>query len=156
MKGLNFFRAALENKRSRSYLAVIFLCGVLLMLVPANNHEKSVVQENNGITLSLEKEEQRLENILSSIDGVGKCNVLLSAVEEQELNVSNDEQKDYAVVGMKSESEVTVLSSKPCYKGAVVVCGGCDNANIRFDVISAVMSYTGLSIDRITICPIAK
>ena len=156
MNGLSSIRVALENKQSRRYLLIFFLCGVLLMLMPARNREYSDMQQSDGITFSLEMEEQRLENILSSIDGVGKCNVLLSAVEERELIVSDDDQHDYAVVGMKSESEVTVLSRKPYYKGAVVVCGGCDNANIRFDVISAVMSYTGLSIDKITICPIAQ
>lgn len=36
-------------------------------------------------------------------------------------------------------------------EGAVVVCQGCDSAKVRLDVTNAVMAYTGLGSDKITV-----
>lgn len=36
-------------------------------------------------------------------------------------------------------------------EGAVVVCRGCDSAKVRLDVTNAVMAYTGLGSDKITV-----
>jgi hypothetical protein len=44
--------------------------------------------------------------------------------------------------------EVSVLRSE---EGVVVVCEGADSPQVRLDVINAVMSYSGLGSDRITV-----
>lgn len=76
---------------------------------------------------TLEREEARLADILCEIEGVGACKVLLSVQHEAE---------------------------SATFKGAVIVCGGTEHASVRYDILSSVMAYTGLEVDRITICPI--
>ena len=39
----------------------------------------------------------------------------------------------------------------PVYRGAVVLCQGAENANIRLQIVEAVKSVTGLSSDHITV-----
>ena len=154
MNRMDFMRKFLENPKSKQYLIVFFLCGVLLMFVPVKNSENSAEQKSESV-ISIEREEKRMENFLSNIEGVGKCNVLFSASEEQELIASeSDKAKEY--ISISNNQEISYLKSYLRYEGAVIVCGGCDDVNVRYDVLSAVMAYTGLGADKITICPIAQ
>lgn len=53
----------------------------------------------------------------------------------------------------KGVGEVQVILSD---KGAVVVCAGADNADVRLDVINAVKTYTGFRSDKITVLKMAE
>lgn len=53
----------------------------------------------------------------------------------------------------KGVGECKVLISD---KGVVVVCEGADKAQVRYEIIMAICSYTGYSSDRITILRMAK
>ena len=103
--------------------------------------------------MALYKEEQRLEEILSAINGVGKCRVLLSVHNGGELILAEDEGETVVLSNGGTQSTVTVQTQYPAFQGAVVVAGGCENTSVRYDILSSVMAYTGLSVDRITICP---
>lgn len=156
MKLQNVISKILSYKKSKQYLIVFLFCGILLMLLPTSD-DYDVVQQNEFVNeFSLEKEEQRLENILSSIRGVNRCHVLLSVSTGTESVLAEDEGKTIVINNGNHEETVTVLERYPLYQGAVVVMGGYSDANIRFDVLSAVMSYTGLGTDKITICPIEE
>ena len=99
---------------------------------------------------SLENEEERLGCILSCIKGVGGCELLLS-LQNESSSESEEQRLSFSVLTSTEEKSLKY----PDYKGAVVVIEGYENAHVRFDVLSAVMSYTGLSVDKITICPLA-
>lgn len=144
------------HKKSKQYLAMFLFCGILLMLLPTSNESTVTEQEDSGFVFSLEREEQRLENVLSSIRGVERCKVLLSVSTGTESVLAEDEGKTIVISNGNHEETVTVLERYPLYQGAVVVMGGYSDANIRFDVLSAVMSYTGLGTDKITICPMEE
>lgn len=144
------------HKKNKQYLIMFLFCGVLLMLLPTSKESSVSEQEEIGYVFSLEREEQRLADILSSIQGVEQCNVLLSVSTGPESVLAEDEGKTIVVSNGNQEETVTVLERYPLYQGAVVVMGGYSDANIRFDVLSAVMSYTGLGTDKITICPIEE
>ena len=104
----------------------------------------------------MEKEELRLESIISSINGVSKCNVLLSVSTGTEVIFAETDGKMVLISEGNEKKPVTVLERYPGYQGAVVVIGGYSDANVRYNVLSAVMSYTGLNHDRITICPMEE
>ena len=46
---------------------------------------------------------------------------------------------------------VTVRTTYPTYRGALIVCEGGDRAEVRLAVTEAVAALTGLSADRITV-----
>lgn len=156
MKLQELISKILGHKNSKQYLTMFLFCGVLLMLLPTSNEKTVTEQDESGYTFSLEREEQRLAGILSSIHGVNQCNVLLSVSTGTESVLAEDEGKTIVVSNGNQEETVTILERYPLYQGAVVVMGGYSDANIRFDVLSAVMSYTGLGTDKITICPMEE
>ena len=146
----------LNNKQSKTYLVVFLFCGILLMLLPTPSKTEKDVASDGECRYSLEHEEERLEKILSSINGVQDCKVLLSVSASTETILAEDEGTPLVVSNGNQEETVTVLERYPKYQGAVIVMGGYSDANVRFDVLSAVMSYTGLENDKITICPIEE
>lgn len=156
MKLQEIIHKVLNNKNHKKYIAIFLFCGILLMLLPTPQAETTDVLVNEERTFSLENEEKRLEKILSSIQGVHKCNVLLSVATGTELVFAENNGETIVISKGNEEEPVAVLERYPGYQGAVIVIGGYSDANVRYDVLSAVMSYTGLDHDKITICPIEE
>ena len=147
-----------DNKNRIQYLLLFFALGVLLMLYPTFNasEEASKTKSNEFNSFSVEKEEARLAEILSAIEGVGTCKVLLSVYDTAETIPSEDESNTIILSNNRKQSDVAMQTTQPEFLGAIIVSGGSDNANIRYDILSSVMAYTGLSVDRISICPIQE
>ena len=147
-----------KNFKTYGLLALIFLLGCCLMLLPSEIDTKgnNVVQSQNSATFSVEAEEARLESILSKINGVGKCRVLLSVHSGSESVLAEDNGETVVLKEGSSESIVTIQTIHPTYQGAVVVTGGCSSASVRHNVLASVSAYTGLSADQIAICPIVE
>ena len=146
---------SINDPNKRKYLLALLLCGVLLMLFPCTLDSDSEPREDeNQSVFSVKEEERRLGEILSSIQGAGKCKVLLSLQAGTELILAEDEGETVVISSGGSQSTVTVQKRSPEYLGAVVVAKGSRDPNVRYDILSAVMSYTGLGADKITICPL--
>lgn len=158
MKLQNQISQWLNDKKKVKYLVLFFLCGVMLMLLPDAGNAASAdgVQAEADTVFSVENEEARLEKVLGSIQGVGKCKVLLSVRTGTETILAEDEGETVVVSKNGSQSTVTVQTKYPDFQGAVIVASGCGDANVRYDILSAVMAYTGLGADKITICPIEE
>ena len=145
-----------EQKHSTLYVLIFLCCGVLLMVLPTDTEFRREENETSDIVLnySIEREEERLEEILSAIEGVERCKVLLSVHSGAEAVLAEDEGETVILSSGGKQSTVTVQTRYPVFQGAVIVSGGCDDTSVRYDILSSVMAYTGLEIDRITICPI--
>ena len=148
-----------EKKRNTySILALFFLVGCCLMLMPSGESTIDNIDAPSDCqsAFSVEKEEERLERILSSIDGVGQCRVLLSVHGGSEAILAEDNGETVILKEGSSESIVTIQTLHPAYQGAVVVTGGSSSASVRHNVLASVSAYTGLSADKIAICPIVE
>ena len=65
----------------------------------------------------------------------------------------NRTEEKTVVVGTGSDQEAVVrLRRYPVFQGALVVCEGADQAQVRLAMTQAVSALTGLGTDRITIC----
>ena len=111
--------AVLQKLAANKYVIVVILLALVLLLLPegkktepAAEHEADPL-EATGVSLATESE--KLEELLSQIQDVGRAHVLLSK------------------------------------NGAVVVCDGAELATVRLDVTNAVISYTGLGSDKISV-----
>ncbi|MBP3485869.1 MAG: hypothetical protein J6J81_03420 [Oscillospiraceae bacterium] len=165
-----------ETKRLRGFLEkygfvlLILLAGVALLLWPTEPKEErdqeqtEVVWEAEGLS----ETEERMRNILSKIDGVGQLELMLTVESTQEREFMQDTELSYsgttaapddytrrseAVVlsGDNGEEPVMVRNVGPTYRGALVVCTGGGNAEVKLAVTQAVAALTGLSSDRITV-----
>ena len=152
MMQMRFSKQKINNSRVL-YLLLFLFCGILLMIFPSDTKDGETIYKGQS-TYSIENEEQRLQEILSAIEGVGECRVLLSIYNGEVPSLEEDNEETIIFNESGKQSDVTALTRYPIFQGAVIVSGGSDNPSIRYDILTSVMAYTGLEVDKITICPI--
>ena len=140
------------------YPILVLLVGLGLMLLPGGGEAEPApapVQAAPAVRL-----EQRLEELLSRIEGAGQVRVLLTEEVGPETVYQTDIQSDDA-----SRSEDTVLvedsernetglvrrTLEPRYRGAVILCQGADAAQVKLAIVEAVRCVTGLGADQISV-----
>lgn len=147
-------------KQYKKYGCVLLaaLTGILLMTLP---EEKK--QEQLPVPVSAENPddlESSLSVILSQVDGAGEVQVLLTEKEGEqilfqcdEVRTQEDIRRDTVLISGSDRTEDGLVRQRvpPVYRGAVVLCRGADNAQVRLALAEAVKSVTGLSLDCITI-----
>ena len=120
--------------------------------------------------------QNQLEIILSTIKGVGKVNVYISYSESSKTVAMYDEktttssteetdssgglrnttstqvQKDVIFSGRDgNQVPMTQKIIMPTIEGAIITAQGAKNANVKTNIVNAVKSATGLSIDKIQV-----
>ena len=106
-----------------------------------------------------------MEEILSKISGVGRVDVMLTLHSGGALVLAQDTSLRYSGPTQNPDTYertsdtvsgtggVVVTQEKyPLYRGALVVCEGADQAQVRLAMTQAVSALTGLGSDRITVC----
>ena len=143
---------------------IVLLVGIVLILIaPSNNTnaENPVILEKQTNILSVE---EQLTTILSNVKGAGKVQVMLSIVKGEEtfyqINQDNTSSGDKTSVNIdtvtvtnsdRNETGLIRQVNPPVYSGAVVVCEGADNPNVKLAVMDAVAKLTGLGTDKIAV-----
>lgn len=150
-----------EKAAKYKYVLLVLMVGLILLLLPERAASQQTAEptvtgspagEEYG-TYSLEREENRLAQLLSGIDGAGDCQVLLAVASTETVELAQDDGETVILSGGSGrESTVTVKTVYPEYLGAVVVSGGANDPAVKYELLSAVMSYTGLRSDQISIC----
>ena len=149
------------------YAALVVLIGAGLLLWPGGGinlrPSKEPEAQEEKATQDLQKE---MAEILSTMSGVGQVQVMLTMDSDGERQLAQDVQLSYSgstaapedysrrtetVLIDNGDDAVTVRTTYPTYRGALVVCEGGDKAEVRLAVTEAVAALTGLSTDRITV-----
>lgn len=155
--------------RKFKYPLLILLLGAFLLLFPGKGVRTNQTAEQEP-TESVEKPdcEERLEEILSQVQGAGKVRVMLTVrsgpetIYQQDTRLDTDseegsenirEENNTVLISQGSGTEEPVISQVlgPDYCGAIVVCQGADNPQVKLSVVQAVCSVTGLGADQITV-----
>lgn len=154
------------------YKLVLLLvaAGVVLLAWPTGDRAKAQTDQKSASSVageepfSVEKLEERLSQAISRIQGAGTCTVLLSLdqgvervlatdrVEERNGDESTREETTVVYSGEDGEKVALVTQYYPSFRGALVVCDGGDDPQVRLAVTQAVSALTGLGSDRITVC----
>lgn len=147
----------LKLLKQYKYIALILVLGLVLMLLPEQSGEEPAVQLAVSEALTME---EKLEQILTQIRGVGKVRVLLTIAQgEQTLYVydedrsESDSARDTVVITDSSRAQTGLVSQvlPPSYLGAVIVCQGGENPSVKLAIVEAVCDATGLTADKITV-----
>lgn len=142
-----------ERLKSCRYPLLILLVGVLLLLTPGKH--KADAEPETKPELSAQSEQQRLEDILEQIDGVGAASVLLSYRTSAETEyLSDDDGTVILSAGSGTQTAVVLRTIQPAYQGAVVVCSGGGDASVKLQVVEAVSKFTGLGAGAISVFPL--
>ena len=151
-------KGLLEKWKKYRFVLLAALMGVFLMSVP----EEKESQPKVAVEEIVRKQdlEQSLSDILSQVAGAGKVEVLLTQQAGESILYQNDEditgdsvRRDTVLITGADRTESGLIRQilPPVYRGAVILCQGADNAQVRLSIAQAIKSATGLSLDRITI-----
>lgn len=144
---------------------LVLAAGVLLMMLPGRDSaqpEQVDVQETREQELfDVEVLERRLSEALSEVEGAGETTVILTlkSGSRQVLaqNLERDGERSSANTvtlgrGSSGEEPVILQTMGPQYQGALVICPGGEEPEVRLRISAAVSALTGLGSDRISIC----
>lgn len=148
----------LKLVKQYKYVALILALGLLLMLLPEKSGEEiTAVQPSVSEAPTME---EKLEQILTQIQGVGRVRVLLTVAQGEQVIYVYDENRsesdisrDTVVITDSSRAQTGLISQvlPPNYLGAVIVCQGGDLPGIKLAVVEAVCDATGLTADKISV-----
>lgn len=144
---------------------ILLLAGLLLLLLPTGKSSGQERQTSDDTQLySLEETEQRMAQLLGSMSGVGRVQVMLTLKTGPTLQLAQDMDLEQEEGSLRQRSQpVTVNRGSgwqealvtrqdyPVYQGAVVVCQGAGSSAVRLAVTEAVAALTGLSTEKITV-----
>lgn len=145
------------------FVLLVVLVGIILMLLPVSSQTKETEENKSQIpqeSFDLPAMEQRMEEVLSKIDGVGKLRLMLTLQSGTRLTLAEDTQRDQdrtqreiVTLNRGSGNQEIVITNRfyPVYQGAVVVCQGADSSAVRLAITETVQALTGLPSDRIRV-----
>lgn len=153
----------------RRYSAVwaVLLAGVLLLVSGNGCEQKPIEQSEIKAGFDLASFETQLSEKLAAIEGVGRVSLMLSLNETEEsvyaVNVrqstgsAQSYESNLAVLSDNNygEAPVTVKNVLPSFRGAVVLCDGADEADVRLAVIHAVSTVCGIGSNKVTVLKMA-
>jgi len=173
----------LFKEKSKKYLFAAAAFGFVLVLLSSfisSSEKKSEVNDNSCFSVISEycsQQEQRLEKILASIDGVGTVHVMMTLENGIEYRYAADEkqsgdsvltyadgsgspskvqeseisEQNYILIGSSGDKKPLVVTEiSPRVKGVVVVCDGGSNPVIIHRITDAVT--TALGINSLQVC----
>ena len=144
--------------RTYKYPILTVLAGLAILLLPTGSREPEPEPVSQIIPAATM--EERLEGILSAIDGAGTVQVLLTEESGRltlyQTDVQSDESRrteDTVLVEDSARTETGLVRQtlEPKYRGAVVLCDGADISTVRLAIVEAVSCVTGLGADRICV-----
>lgn len=144
------------------YVFLVLAVGLILLVLPTGTSEETetapvAAQASADTEAWLAQQEQRLAQALSSIEGVGETKVVLTLESGPQSVLAADglgEEQETVIVSAGSgyQETVTIQELSPKLQGALVICQGGGNANIKLQVLQAMEALTGLNANQISIC----
>ena len=145
------------------YGFLILLLGVGLMLLPTGDGAKQEAPTTTEFSEPVSLED-RLSQILSRMEGVGKTEVMLTwEMGEQTLyetkedssvsDTSEQFRREPVIITDSTRQEQGLIQQviSPVYRGAIIVCQGGGSPAVKLAIVEAVSDVTGLSADKITV-----
>lgn len=150
------------------YAALVVLIGIGMLLWPGGNGGGETSLTDNPPATAQRDLETEMADILGMMSGVGQVRVMLTMESEGEQQLAQDTElsyrgdsaapEDYSrrsetvlVDDGSGDAAVVVRTMYPTYRGALVVCQGGGQPDVKLAVTEAVAALTGLPADRITV-----
>lgn len=146
------------------YPLLILLLGIVLMLIPIEKSSTPVTEPTLIEAIdTLSQTEEKLEDLLSNAQGVGRVQVMLQYAASdkviyqldvtQELNTadSGTSSRVSEETALDGNAPIVVQTIYPAYSGALIIADGGDNPAVKLNLVKAVSALTGLGADAITV-----
>ena len=171
----------LTGKRRLNVLMAIGIIGIVMIglttILPKTKSSSSQTASSSVTAEEFVTEtENKLENIIKSIDGAGQCQVMVTlenGVEyvyatEKDINSDSKEGSSNISESNKTNEKIIVVDTEdgskglliteiqPTVKGVVVVCNGGDQEVVQQRVIDAVTTALGISANRVCVTKLSQ
>lgn len=148
------------------YAILVVLVGLVLLNIPVKKNASQVISATKPLDAQKESvgTAEQLTQILQHIQGVGRVKVLLTVScsekkeyqqdqQQSESDGSNDLHLETVIIRDADDNEMALITQiiAPEYLGAIIVCEGADDANVKLAVLEAVSKATGLRSDSISV-----
>lgn len=154
------------------YVLLVVLAGVILLAWPGDGEGPPAASDAPALTageedFSVAALEEKLSETLSKVQGAGDVTVMLTVQGGSRRVLAEDEKSARTADGRSETQSATVVVSGgsgggeepvlvqqlyPRFQGALVVCSGGADAQVRLKLMEAVSALTGLGTDKISIC----
>lgn len=159
-----------DSKNKIKIITAVGLIGILLIFLSDafSSKEKSdeTVTRPYNYNEYINNLEDQLEDVISSIDGVGECKIMVTlentaeSVYATDVETKNDGEsenlKDEYVIYDSQNGETPVLIKEyfPKVQGVTVVCSGGDNIAVKEKIIESVTSLFNIPTNRVSVSKI--
>ena len=151
--------------RKYRYVFLVFSAGIVLMCLPKSSDKNQTESQNITVQeTNAESLEEKMAGVLSKISGAGKVSVMLTDRTGPETIYQMDSHESTSDNNHSIKTETVVVGggnyekaflvrqvNPPAYLGAVIVCQGADDPQIRLAIVDAVSKLTGLGSNCISV-----
>lgn len=149
------------------YVLLVALAGAALLLLPTgkSGEQGQTAALSSAAEWDVSELEERLERALARVDGAGEVEVVLTVERAPRQILAEDRVSERDGESLREEETTVVLSRgsgvqeavavgrvSAQFRGALVVCSGGEDPQVRLALAQAVSAVTGLGTDRISIC----
>ena len=130
----------------------------MLFLIPSDQPEEVPSLDFTSYSSVLRHD---LEELLSDLNGVGRCSVFITFADGGETVYAYDEDRKTDGEDLSENKEYVLISSRsqglvlkvypPSVLGVAVICQGGDSTRVKNDVTEILSRTLGISADRISV-----
>ncbi|MCM1523926.1 MAG: hypothetical protein NC120_05655 [Ruminococcus sp.] len=155
-----------SDKRAVTLTAAAGILGLLMIIFSGgdkNEEQTADIAEKSGSGWEnyCTRTEERLESILSAIDGAGKVEVMVSVSSTEEYVYASSgsiaaDREEFDCVTVKKDKNEEALVRKinaPVITGVVAVCEGGDSDRVREEIYRAVTAALDIPSSRVYVAP---
>lgn len=152
-------------------IVAIGLIGIILIFASDifsknNTSDHSLPSQSADYNDYVENLEKKLENIISSIDGVGECKVMIilentnesvyATDNERKTDAQGENTQDKYVIYNSDNGETPVLIKEyfPTVQGVSIVCSGGNNIEVKEKIINTVTALFNIAANRVSVSKI--
>ncbi len=156
-----------SGDRRVKLIAAAAALGVLLILIsefiPQQSAKVKSVKDDGLYAEYIASLEERTQKLVSSIDGAGRCKVMITLktdgesvfaknFQENQSDSSYSKNDEYVFYeGESGKSPVRIKQYFPAVQGVAVVCDGADKTEVRESIINSISSLYGVSVSKISV-----
>ncbi len=169
------FIQSLKSMPRQKLVSILVIIGIIAIggIFLSESVTKSKANENKqnettreSVKEYEEKTEKKLQEILSQIEGIGKCSVMVTVDSGEESVYSADVESEdqsgenskassqkskYVIVEDEGQKPVLEKEIEPTIRGVIVVCEGADDVYVREAVVDSLRAALGISSANISV-----
>lgn len=152
------FKQLIDDKRTLKIIYILGVVGIVMLLFSPGASDENLKKAEADLKENdyCEKLEERLEEILPSIAGVGNVDVMITAKNYGKLLLAEDENsqnRQTVILNQKGGGEDTKIVEEklPEIQGVIIAADGGKSDKVKKDVTDAVTALLGVETHKIKV-----